>query len=97
MMAAEVVVSVKHDKDLDTVKSSLTSAAESFDGLEFVPEWNSDTSADVAVSYGGFSTNGTITLSESSATVKVKIPRVARLFSSKISGELESAMKKALA
>ncbi len=95
-MAAEVVVSVKHDKDLDTVKSCLTSAAESFSGLEFVPEWKSDTSADVAVSYGGFSTNGTISISESSAIVKVKIPRVARLFSSKISDELEKAMQKAL-
>lgn len=96
-MAAEVVVSVKHNKDIDTVKSSLTNAAEAFDGLQFVPDWKSDTSADVAVSYGGFSTNGTISISSSSAIVNLKIPRVARLFSSKISSELTKAMKKALA
>ena len=95
-MAAEVIVSAKHNLDVDTVKERLTKAADDFDGLEFVPDWKSGGQADVAVSYGGFSTKGHVSISESSVTVSVKIPRVARLFSGKITEQLDQVMKKAL-
>ena len=95
-MAAEVIVSVKHDLPVDTVKERLTKSADDFAGLEFVPDWKQSNKADVALSYGGFSTNGNISISESIAIVTVKIPRVARLFSGKIKAELTKAMEKAL-
>lgn len=95
-MGAEVIVSVKHDLPVDTVKEKLTKSADDFAGLEFVPDWKQSNSADVAISYGGFSTNGNISISESAATVTVKIPRVARLFTGKIKSELSKAMEKSL-
>ncbi|MBT6458284.1 MAG: hypothetical protein HOK57_00490 [Planctomycetaceae bacterium] len=95
-MAAEVIVSVKHGLPVDTVKERLTKSADDFSGLEFVPDWKQSNKADVALSYGGFSTNGNISISESIAIVTVKIPRVARLFSGKIKAELTKAMEKAL-
>ena len=83
----------KHDKTQAEAKQRLIGLANTM-GMEL--QWVDEQSATGSMTYNGVSVSGSAMVTDTEVVLDVSLPRLARMFSSRIQKQVEKEMDKAL-